>query len=215
MSENENLFAPRFNIKDVKIHNQQRLFKSYFAIDRYDVSYKQFNGGESKVLVREIFERDAEAVAILAWDQKTDEIALIEQFRPGALKDEQSPWLIEIVAGMINKGESREEAAIREVKEEIGLEISPNDLYFVSSQYPSPGGISERVTLYIANTDLSHLGKHGGLACENEDIRVFKAPLDEAYAQVKNGRIHNSVAMIGIFTLVLEKCSISQTFAKN
>ena len=105
MSESDNLFAPRFSIKDVTIHKKERVYKQFFAMDRYEVSYKQFSGGETKVLVREIFERDADAVAVLVWDEKTDEVALIEQFRPGALKDAQSPWLIEIVAGIIDKGE--------------------------------------------------------------------------------------------------------------
>ena len=133
MNENDNLFAPRFTIKDVTIHKKERIFKRYFAIDRYLVSYKRFDGTESKIVDREIFERDSDAVAVLAWDKKTDEIALIEQFRPGALKDEKSPWLIEIVAGIIDPGETRVQAAIREVKEEIGLTLTEKQLHYVTS----------------------------------------------------------------------------------
>ena len=214
MSSNDNLFAPRFTIRDVTIHSKERLFKKFFAIDNYKISYKTFSGGETRILDREIFERDADAAAVLAWDIKTDEIALIEQFRPGALKDEESPWLIEIVAGIIDKGETPEQTAVREAKEEIGIDITEDDLYKVSSHYPSPGGISERVTLYIARADLSHLGAHGGLESESEDIRVFKAKHEDAYANVKNGRIHNSVAMIGIMALKLEKEEILKRLQK-
>lgn len=81
MNENDNLFAPRFTIKDVTIHKKERIFKRYFAIDRYLVSYKRFDGTESRIVDREIFERDSDAVAVLAWDKKTDGIVLIEQFR--------------------------------------------------------------------------------------------------------------------------------------
>ena len=88
MNENDNLFAPRFTIKDVTIHKKERIFKRYFAIDRYLVSYKRFDGTESRIVDREIFERDADAVAVLAWDKKTDEIALIEQAR--VLKKEET-----------------------------------------------------------------------------------------------------------------------------
>ena len=178
MSESDNLFAPRFSIKDVTIHKKERVYKQFFAMDRYEVSYKQFSGGETKVLVREIFERDADAVAVLVWDEKTDEVALIEQFRPGALK------------------------------EEIGIDLKPEDLCFITSEYPSPGGISEMVTLYVAKADLSNLGNHGGLETESEDIRVFKAKLDDAYENVMNGRIHNSVAIIAIMNLKWEKAKI-------
>ena len=196
MSESDNLFAPRFGIKDVTIHKKERVYKQFFAMDRYEVSYKQFSGGE-------------------VWDEKTDEVALIEQFRPGALKDPESPWLIEIVAGIIDKGESCEQTAIREVKEEIGIDLKPEDLCFITSEYPSPGGISEMVTLYVAKADLSNLGNHGGLEIESEDIRVFKAKLDDAYENVMNGRIHNSVAIIAIMNLKWEKAKIVKRLQNN
>jgi len=212
VEKSEDLMQPRFALKDVTIHKKERVYKQFFAMDRYEVSYKTFSGGNTKVLVREIFERDANAVAILVWDEKTDEVALIEQFRPGALNDPESPWLIEIVAGMIDKGETEEEAAIREVNEEIGVRLTKKDLHYVTFEYPSPGGASERVTLFIAKADLSHLGNHGGLESESEDLRVFKVPLKDAYKAVKTGRIHNAVAIIGIMTLNFEKDEIKKQF---
>lgn len=106
------------------------------------------------------------------------------------------------------------QAAIREVKEEIGLTLTEKQLHYVTSDYPTPGGASELVTLYIADADLSHLEKHGGLDVESEDIRVFKASLKDAYENVKNGRIHNSVAIIAIQHLLLEKEAILKAFAK-
>ena len=44
MSNTDNLFSPRFFHKDVTIHKKERMFKSYFAMDSYDVSYKRFDG---------------------------------------------------------------------------------------------------------------------------------------------------------------------------
>ena len=76
----DNLFKHRFDRKNVTVHKKERVFKQYFAIDAYDISYSRFDGKESNVFRREVFERDADAVAILAYDIKTDEIALIEQF---------------------------------------------------------------------------------------------------------------------------------------
>ena len=63
MSNTDNLFSPRFFNKDVTIHKKERKFKSYFAMDSYDVSYKRFDGKESPIVTRELFERDSYAEA--------------------------------------------------------------------------------------------------------------------------------------------------------
>jgi ADP-ribose pyrophosphatase len=204
MGTNHDLFAPRFHLSDVEIISKKRVWQGFFAIDQYDLRYPRFDGRPPKVLKREIFERDHDAVAVLPYDALTDEVQLIEQFRPGALSDVDSPWLIEVLAGMIDTGETPLEAAVREMAEETGLKVDPGDLRLVTAQYPSPGGCSERTTLYIANTDLSHLEKHGGLDSESEDIRVFKVSAAEAFAQCVNGRIHNAAALITL--LYLQNC---------
>lgn len=208
----DNLFKHRFDRKNVTVHKKERVFKQYFAIDAYDISYSRFDGKESNVFRREVFERDADAVAILAYDIKTDEIALIEQFRIGALNDSDSPWLIEIVAGMIDGEERPEVSAIRELKEEIGVCITEDKLYRICEEYATPGGASEKTTVFIANVDLSVLKDHGGLDSEGEDIRVFKAPLSEAYEQIKLGRIKNAVTILAIQYLLLEKEKVKQIF---
>ncbi len=197
------LLAPRFTIKDVTIHQQQRLFKKHFALDEYAVSYKKFSGGETPVLLREVFERDQDAVAILPYDAKSDEVVLIEQFRPGALKDPVSPWLIEIVAGLIDYGEHEIDAAMRELNEEAHFNVTADKLHYLTSVYPSPGGISERVSVYIANVDAGHIDALGGLDSENEDIRIFKLKAQDAFAACKSGRICNCAALVALLNLQL------------
>ena len=203
MDRFDELVAPRFTIRDVVIHEKKRLFERHFALDLYRVSYKKFNGGTTKILDREIFERSTDAVAILPFDPVSEEVVLIEQFRPGALKDTVSPWLIEIVAGMIDEGESELEAAVRELQEESGLTITPKDLHYINAVYPSPGGCSERVTLFVGKITASHLLSHGGLESENEDIRVFKLPARKAFEYCKSGRINNAAALMALQHLQL------------
>ncbi|MGN0908743.1 MAG: NUDIX domain-containing protein, partial [Succinivibrio sp.] len=166
-------------------------------------------------LKREIFERGHNAVAVLPYDPVLDRVQLIEQFRPGALSDRDSPWLIEVIAGMIDGDEKPEQAVVREAREETGLEVDPSTFRMVADQFPSPGGCSERTALYIARADLSSIKTHGGLASESEDIRVFTAPASEAFAQCDNGRIHNAAALITLLHLRVHHDEIRQDYLKR
>src|SRR5579859_4555045 len=96
--------------------------QGYFRVDRYVLRFRRFDGEWSPAISREIFER-GHAVGLLLYDPVTDQVGLIEQFRPGALAAGWHPWLIELPAGIIDEGESPENVAIREAKEETGLDI--------------------------------------------------------------------------------------------
>lgn len=196
MDRFDEMVEPRFSLKDVTIHEKKRVYDNHFALDVYRVSYKKFNGHTTRILDRIIFERKTDAVAILPFDPVTEEVVLIEQFRPGALKDPVSPWLIEVVAGMIDDGETEIEAAMRELQEESGIAVRPQDLHYINAVYPSPGGCSERVTLYIGRIEAAHLLSLGGLADEDEDIRIFKVPVKKAFEFCKSGRINNAAALM-------------------
>jgi ADP-ribose pyrophosphatase len=69
---------------------------------------------------REIFERGHAAV-LLPFDPVRDEVVLVEQIRIAAYDTSESPWLLEMVAGMIEEGETVEDVARREALEEAGL----------------------------------------------------------------------------------------------
>ena len=99
--------------------------------------------------------------------------------------------------------ETEIEAAKRELKEEAGLEVPEENFHYINAVYPSPGGVSERLTLYVALVDASHIGNHGGLAIENEDLRIFKVKSEEAFELVRTGRINNAAALIGLMHLQL------------
>ena len=90
-----------------KLHRQLTLFEKYFRLDEYHVSHELYEGGESPVFTREIFERGA-VVAVLPYDPQQRKVVLIEQFRAGAAENADTPWLIECVAGVIEPGESEE-----------------------------------------------------------------------------------------------------------
>ena len=178
------------------------LFKKYFQLDEYSLSHELFQGGHSQVFTREIFERGS-AVAILPYDPKCRKVVLIEQFRAGAIHDQDSPWLIECVAGIVEEGETDEQVAIREGREEAGCEIG--QLHAISRYYVSPGGTTEECTLYCGIIDSTGVGGIYGLAEENEDIRVELVDADIAYRWLREGKIKSSATIIALQWLQLNE----------
>jgi len=185
-----------------KLDKHQVLFSKYFQLEELSLSHELFGGGYSNIFTREIFERGSVA-ALLPYDPERRKVVLIEQFRAGAIGDEKTPWLLECVAGVIEEGESEEQVAIRESREEAGCEIK--QLHQISRHYVSPGGTTELCTLYCGIIDSKGVGGIHGLADENEDIRVEVVDVDQAYAMVRDGRIKSSPAIIALLWLELNE----------
>lgn len=194
-----------FTKDDVDVQSVATVYDGYFRVDKYVVRHRTFAGGWTNPLSREIFER-GHAVAVLPYDPVLDRVVLIEQYRTGALAAGRDPWLIEVVAGMIEPGESAEDVARRETREESGGEIL--DMVPINDVLVTPGGSSESIKIFCAKVDSGVLGGLHGLEEENEDIRVFTLPVDEALEWVKTGRICNSVALICLYWLALERQSL-------
>ena len=187
---------------DVIILEKTTPFQGYFRIDRYVFQHRTHVGGMTEPMSREIFER-GHAVSVLLYDPDRDEVGLIEQFRPGAYAAGWEPWLIEVVAGIIDPGETPEQVAIREAQEEAGAtvtQIEPVCRYLVS-----PGGTTESMEIFCARVDASKLSGIHGLEHEGEDIRVFTATADEAIAWVQSGKIANSMTIIALQWLALNR----------
>lgn len=194
--------SQRYSSKDVEITNTEVVYQGFFRMEKLHLRHKTFAGEWTPVFTREMFER-GEAVCVLLFDPHADTVVLTEQFRPGALADEHSPWLLELVAGMVEEGESYEDVARRESIEEANCEI--NELIPICRYWVSPGGTSERVQLYCALTDSSKLGGIYGLPEEHEDIRVHVMPSSEAFSLMQDGIINNAAIIIALQWLQLNK----------
>jgi ADP-ribose pyrophosphatase len=186
-----------------KILEKQTPFKRFFQIDIYQFQHELYAGGWSNTVTREVFER-GRAVAVLLHDPVADTLLMVEQFRPGAIRDPDGPWMLEIVAGMVEEGEEDQDVARREAMEEANCEVT--DMEFIMDYYPSAGGSTELIALYYAAVDLSNVetGIHG-LDTENEDIRTSIVPRETAMQYLKQGKIKASLAIIALQWLALEK----------
>lgn len=198
---------PSFNKTDVEILEKNTVYQGYFRMDKYSVRHRLFDGGISKPLSREVFERGHAAAALL-YDPSLDKLVLIEQFRSGLLSSNESPWLLELVAGIIEEGEDPEQVIHRETQEEAGLAVL--DLIPIYTYWVSPGGSSEQVAIFCARVDASKASGIHGLAEEGEDIRVWTFSCQEAYDLVATGRIHNAISIIAIQWLQLNEAKVKQ-----
>ncbi len=197
-----------------KIIQNKRKYDGHFKVDQLTVQHELFDGGVSKELMRERVIRK-NAVAVLPFDPIRNEVVLVEQFRVGAIEDENensNPRLIEVVAGLVEDGENYEEVAIRESMEEANCKIE--QLQHVSSFFPSPGGFSEQAHVYIGQTNTSNLGGVSGLEEEGEDIRVHVVSSDVAIEMLHQGKIRSAIAMITLYNFELLHEKIKQDWAK-
>ena len=99
-------FQPRFGAGDVDVQRQERSFSGYFSVDTLTLRHRLHSGEWSDSMRRELFQR-GDAVAVLPWDMATDELVLIEQLRVGAMRDNDSPWMLELIAGIVGGGRVR------------------------------------------------------------------------------------------------------------
>ena len=144
----------QFSQHDIEVLNEETVYKGFFTLKKVQFKHKLFAGGESGVVTRELLVKGA-ASAVIAYDPKEDAVVLVEQVRIGAYQPEsaRSPWLLELIAGMVEEGEQPEEVALRESEEEAG--VSVQDLTHCLSVWDSPGGVVERIHLFVGRVDSS------------------------------------------------------------
>jgi ADP-ribose pyrophosphatase len=178
-------------------------YRGFFRLLQFKLRHTLFRGGWSKILTRELFCR-GDCVAVVPYDPLTDQVVLIEQFRAGALPHaEDTKWMLEIVAGAIEEGETAEEVARRELQEEAGLK--PLELSLITRFYTSPGGSSERISLFYARVEAAQAGGICGLDAEDEDIKVHVLSFCEAFAKLESGAINSAIPILGLQWLALHR----------
>ena len=183
-----------------KVIKREPLYDGFFKLSKYYLSNQLFKGGWSNVYTREVFER-GHAAAIILFDQKQDKLIFVEQFRTGAIATEQSPWLMELVAGMIETNEQPEEVVCRESIEEAGLEVLR--VKKICDYMTSPGGTTEKVWLYLGEVDSKQVPEYAGLESENEDIKVHCVSTEQAFNWLQTGYINNAMTIIALQWLKL------------
>jgi len=181
----------------------ERVLDGFFRVDRVQLRHERFDGRMSPPMTRLLFER-GDSVAVLPYDRKRDEVLLVRQFRYPAFVRGGPGWLWEIIAGMQEEGVDPKDVARNEAMEEAGYRLGP--LRHIATVYPSPGGSSERVAIYLASvTEADRVSAGGGLEESGEDIQVRMVPLDEALAMIEDGRIMDAKTVLALQYLALHR----------
>lgn len=148
----------------MNIKSREKAYDGYFKI--YKLTVEQ----QGHTFTREQFDR-GDAVAALVFDTEKQQYILTKQFRVGSESE-----LVEVVAGMVDKGEQPEESITREIEEETGYHV--DRLQHLHTFYSSPGGTTERVMLYYAEVTKQN-GAGGGNPHEHEFIEILHLSPEE------------------------------------
>lgn len=186
-----------FNINNINIKSQKRIFNGFFKIDEVIVDHDCFDGRRFENVRREVIVK-CDTVSILLYDPQRDELLFIRQLRVPLIEREErtSPWTIEIVAGTIDRDETPEAIITAETKEEAGVTLKK--LIPIYEYYPSTGGSPGKMHLYLGICDLTNAGGYYGLEEESEDIEAFVVSREEGFEMLSQGMLDNGFTLIAM-----------------
>lgn len=200
----------QLDLNDVQLLESKVAYQGFFQIKTLTLKHRLFAGGWSPSISRELFER-GDAVGVLLYDPERDQVALVEQFRIGSYMRNDNPWMLELVAGIIEEGESPQQVAERESIEEADCTLEA--LEPIAGYYSSPGGTSEYFTLFCGKVNMDGVGGIHGLEEESEDIRVHVFSLADALLKLQEGVINNAHTIIALQWLQLNRSWIVEKWS--
>lgn len=179
-----------------EILHRESLFQGYFRVDRLHARQERFDGGWSAPFSREIFDGGKDIAVGLLFDPQQDKIVLVEQFRAGPIPHKDDPFMLEIVAGIVESGEDPKTCISRETEEEAGCQAQAIQKIF--SYYNSPGCSSQHTDLYVVRVKAPEDGLICGLEEEGEHIRVHVIDAMKAITMLYAGQIRNASTIIAL-----------------
>jgi len=141
------------------------------------------------------------AVAILAILKPSERIILVRQFRPPA-----NGYVIEFPAGLVDAGESPEEAAVRELREETGYNSVVIDV--MPPMFSSPGFSGETLSLVRVEVD-ENAPENQNLITEfdeSEDIETFPVKSSELSQFLKERELLGDLMDSKVLIYMLGMC---------
>jgi ADP-ribose pyrophosphatase len=174
------------------------LYSGFLKVNRYELDVERHEGG-LRPLTWEVMER-GHSVAALGYDPTLDVVVLVNELRPGALAAGDYPYTDSLVAGVVEPGENVMDAAVREMREEAGLELR-DPIVVHAGAYVSPGGTSEKVAIVFGIVDASRAGGVHGKPDEREDILAVVIPAQQFIDAARTGSITDMKTVLAAYWL--------------
>ena len=160
-----------------------------FTVERRSVRNPR-TGGEREISV--LHTRDWVNVVALTGDQQ---VVLVSQYRHGT-----DAVTLEIPGGLIDAGESPQQAAVRELREETGY--SGNRVTRLGCVEPNPAFLDNRCYTYLVE---GCVRTHELQLDDGEDIEVSTLPLTQIPEAIAAGQIGHALVVCGFWWLALRR----------
>jgi len=132
----------------VKVHGLDVLSDNHYVLRNARFDFRR-QGGAWQAQKRESYDI-GNGAAVLPIDRARNRVLLVRQFRWPAFEAGRRELLIEAPAGKLD-GDDPETCVTREAMEEAGIAVS--NLQRVTKCFPSPGAVTEQLSLFLADYD--------------------------------------------------------------
>ena len=185
----------------MNVISKEKVFDKFFAVEEIKLQFDDNDKPITRYYVDKV-----RGAGILLINTDTNKIVLAKQFRV-PLIDKDINELIEIPAGVVDKGENPEVCIIREVLEETGYKLDKAKQFY--SFYTSPGYNNEEVILFYSEVNnKSKKGKGGGLESEQEKIEILELSPKECFEMMDKGEIIDAKTLIALLWFRNSKSAI-------
>jgi ADP-ribose pyrophosphatase len=169
-----------------KVTSSEIVFNEFFKIEKARIIWEQFNGVMGVEQNRYVIRRgDSVGILPVCEDGK---IILVKQFRYPAAQKYRDGYLWEIPAGMVDGSEDPSETAVRELKEEVGIDAP--EMNALISFFLSPGALDEKFHLFhTCVPTCPEIGSVGGNKHEYEDLKIASFDKTELLEMIKKNDI--------------------------
>lgn len=147
------------------------------------------------------------AVGVLAYDPHKDQVVLVNELRPGILAAGGAPFSDALIAGAIDSGENAVQAAVREMREEAGLELAAPRVV-IERLYVSPGGTSESITLVYGTVTAPVESAVHGNPDEKENIRTSILSARQFANRIRRGEINDMKTVLAGYWLMANRARL-------